>query len=87
MSENDNKMLPNWLKKEGSGSRISIDNLLKFVTLIINFIIVILISYQILELQQNHSLAILIIILSIIAYIGIILLTHNRINRRKNLLA
>ena len=87
MSENYDKMLPYWLRKEWSGSRISVDNLLKFVTLIINFIIVILISYQILELRQKNSLAILVVVLIILAYIGLILLTHYRINRRKDLIA
>jgi FtsH-binding integral membrane protein len=88
MEDDDFKLLlPYWLRRESSDSRISIDNLLKYVTVIINFILLILVSYQILDLQQNKSLAILAIIIGIAAYIGIIIWTQNRINRRKNLFA
>lgn len=55
----DDKILPYWLRREVPESIISIDNLLKHVTAIINFIIVILISYQVLELQQDRNLGIL----------------------------
>lgn len=63
------------------------DNILKYVTVVINFILVVLISYQILELQQNRSLAILIVVLIILAYIGILFLIQMRIRKGQHLFA
>jgi hypothetical protein len=68
-------------------SKILIDNILKHVTLVINFILVLLISYQILELHQNKNMAILIVVLIIFVYIGVLLLTQSRIRKGKDLFA
>jgi len=84
---NNEQILPYWLRKERPESRISIDNLLKFLTIIINFILVVLISYQILELHKNLNLSVLIVVLIIVSYIGIIALAQNRIKKNKKLIA
>ncbi len=86
MSSND-KILPYWLKREVPESRIAVDNLLKHVTVIINFILVILISYQVLELMKNMNLAILIVVLMLGGYVGLLLLTQSRIRKSRELFA
>ncbi len=81
------KTFPYWLRREVPGSRIAIDNILKHVTVVINFILVVLISYQVLELHQNRNLAILIIVLIILGYIGVLILVQMRIRKGQNLFA
>ena len=85
INENDigniEKALPYWMRGEVPESRISIDNLLKYLTVTINLIIVVLISYEIFELHQNRSLSILLVVLLIFIYIGVIAITQNRIKR------
>lgn len=84
---NEDKFLPYWLRGYSRDSKISVDNLLKLLTVIINFIIVVLISYQVLELLKNRSLSIIIIILMIALYIVIVGLTQYKINKKKKLFA
>ena len=87
MQNNYINMVPYWLRQEVPESRISIDNLLKYVTTLINFILVMMISYQILTLEQNKNLAILVVIIIIFAYIGLLLLMQHRIRKSRKLLA
>jgi len=86
MTSND-KIFPYWLRRGVPGSRLSVDNILKYVTVVINFILVVLISYQVLELHQNRNLAILIVVLIILAYIGILFLVQMRIRKGQHLFA
>jgi hypothetical protein len=86
MSHNE-RILPYWLRREVPASRLSVDNVLKYVTVVINFILVILISYQVLELHQNRNLAILIVVLIFLLYIGVLLLVQFRIRKDQSLLA
>jgi hypothetical protein len=86
MSSN-HTMFPYWLRRGVPESRISIDNILKHLTVAINFILVLLISYQVLELHQNRNLAILIVILIVLVYIGMLFVTQIRIRKGRNLFA
>ena len=83
----DDKILPYWLRREMPGSRISIDNILKDATVVINGILVMLISYQVLQLHQNKNLAILIVILIMLTYIGVLFAAHTRIRKGQSLFA
>ncbi|MES9975096.1 MAG: hypothetical protein ABW094_12610 [Candidatus Thiodiazotropha sp.] len=74
-------ILPYWLQRNVPESRMSIDNLLKHLTASINFVIVFVICYELLGLISNQKIAILLVAILILTYIGLIYLTDKRIQK------
>jgi hypothetical protein len=84
---NNEKLFPYWLRKETPPSKISIDNLFKYITLLMNFSLVYLISYQLVELNKDNCWIVPIVCIIIAIYIGRIYLAQHRIRKGKNLWA
>ena len=80
-------LLPYWLRVDSKGSRISIDNLLKYLTATINFVIVFIICYELLDLLTNQKLAILIVAVLILSYIGLLYVADRVIGKNRMLVA
>jgi hypothetical protein len=80
-------VLPYWLRYEMYESRISIDNLLKYLTTAVNFVLVFLICYDLMNILPNRNLAILIVAAVILAYVGLIYATDRVIRKSRRLFA
>jgi hypothetical protein len=83
----DSGILPYWLCHEVPESRISIDNLFKYLTAGVNLVLVFLICYALLNILPNQNLANLIVAGIILAYIGLLYTTARVINKSRRLFA
>lgn len=84
---NNWNILPYWLRDEATESRMSIDNLLKYLTGTVNLVLVFLICYDLLNILPDQKIAILIVAAVIIIYFILIYVTDRVINRRRKLFA
>jgi hypothetical protein len=66
---------------------MSVDNLLKNVTATINFVLVFIISYDLLEVLSNRNLAILVVAVLILSYIGVVVAAGRVIQKTRTLSA
>lgn len=80
-------VLPYWLRHGLPDSRISIDNLLKYLTTGVNFLLVFLICYDFMTGIANKNLAILIVTAVVLAYLAFIYATNRAIRKSKRLFA
>ncbi len=80
-------LLPYWLRHHTPESRVSIDNLLKYLTASMNFVIVFIICYELLDLITNQKLAILVVAVLILSYIGLLYIADRVICKNKTLFA
>ncbi len=76
------KCLPCWMHCEFRISRISVDNILQYLVLLINSIIVAIVSFEILNLADRNSASILAIIIGVLAYSGIVITVWRHIHKK-----
>ena len=80
-------VLPYWLCHDVPASRISVDNLFKYLTAGVNFVLVFLICYALLDILPNRNLATLIVAVVILAYLGLLYITGRVIHKSRKLFA
>ncbi len=80
-------VLPYWLRHQMPQSIISIDNLLKHLTAVVNIVLLFLMCYELMNLLQNRNLAFLIVAALFIGYVALIYATDRVIRRNRELLA
>jgi len=80
-------VLPYWLRHELPESRMSVDNLLKSLTGIVNFVLVFIMSYNLLEIIIDRKLGILVVAMLILSYVGMIYLADRNIQKKRTLFA
>jgi hypothetical protein len=81
----DIAILPYWLRHGPVESRMSIDNVLKYLTAMMNFVLVFIILYRVLTLVRDRNLGILTIALLILGYVGVIY-AADRVVQKKRIL-
>lgn len=78
-------VLPYWLRTSESATNISIDNILKYLTIIINLIILIITSYKLFNLFQNIYVAFLSVIFLVSGYFLLLYFTDKSIRKNSKL--
>ena len=80
-------LLPYWLRHESTESRMSIDNLLKNLTGVVNLVFVFILSYKLLDIITNRNLGFLVVVTLILSYIAVIYLADRNIQKKRTLFA
>lgn len=80
-------LLPYWLRHESRDSRMSIDNVLKYLTGVVNLVLLFILSYDVLEIITNHNLAILVVVALVCAFVAVIYFADRNIQKKRTLFA
>jgi len=80
-------LLPYWLRHESAESKMSIDNVLKNLTGVVNLVFVFILSYNLLEIISNRNLALLVVVMLILSYLAVIYLADRNIQKKRILFA